>query len=137
MMNEELYRRLAAVGNASAQEILDTADAMPELEGDGAVPAEEMSTAESETDELEGMRDLSEKVGGLAATAAVHSHNGHHAKAGDAHFELGQVHEGSGDHLKAKDAFKSAATSYKKELDGCASMSPEQIQAWHAKSAVA
>lgn len=128
MKDMSMYRRLAADGNKDAQIIVDAVE-----ESEGAEPAEEMAEAESEQQELEDLRKLATEVGRLVGKAEIHTEKGEHADAGDAHFELGGMHEKAGDHAKAKDSFKAAATSYRTHITDLCSMSPEQIQAWHAR----
>ena len=142
-MNRDLYRQLAAAGNRNAKRILDSEDeeeegaeteeTEDEGEEEGATPEAEMGEENSEEQELAELTELAQQIGRLVAKAEMAAEAGEHGTAGDAHFELGGIHEESGDAEKARDAFKAAAAAYKNQLDACAGMSPEQIQAWHAR----
>ena len=96
-MKTELYRRLAADGNANAKRIADDY---------GAMPGEEMDDADSSD-------GLANALGELNGRAIAHSEAGEHDKSAEVHEERGRLHESRGEHEQAKDAYKDALACHK------------------------
>ena len=92
MKNQNLYRALAASGNASAKVINDAF---------GGMPTEEMSSDESEEQELAELEGLAEHISKLIARAEIKTQEGEDGDAAMAHFERGQSHELAADAYRA------------------------------------
>ena len=123
-MKNELYRRLAADGNANAKNLL------------GSFPVHAIDQEDSEEEELEDLEELGTMVAILTAKAQAHALTRNHALAADAHMQRGQMLEGAGRHQEAMDAYKSGAMSLYQHMNdggGCAGMPLPQIQAIHAR----
>jgi len=127
MKNQELYKRLAAEGNAHAKHLMDTV---------GAVPVARASDQDSEEEELEDLKDLATQVAVLVAKAEAHALTRNYAMAADAHMQRGQMLEEAGSHKEAMDAYKAGALSLFQHAKDCGyaeGYSLPQIQAIHAR----
>lgn len=118
-MNKELYRDLAAAGNKHAARIADELVMVP------------AGTSEEEG----GVAELEAKIAELVATAAAHLESGDCMRAADAQIGMAARLEQAGLHQRAMDAYKAAAMSLFKHVDGCGyaqGYSLPQIRAIHA-----
>ena len=124
-MKNELYRRLAADGNQNAKNIL------------GAFPVsavDEDTSEEEESDADEDLADFAQKVGALKAQADIMAAAGDHKGSADVHMNRAREFDWRDQAGDAMRAYRDAATEYAKHADeACAQLTPEQIQAWHAK----
>lgn len=124
----QMYRRLAAAGDANAKAIVEAE------EGAGAQPQVAMDAGGSESDATDELVQFAQRVGALKAQADILAAAGSHKAAADIHMNRAREFDWRDQYGDAMRAYRDAAYEYAKHADeACSQLTAEQVKAWHAK----